>query len=518
LVSLLALAALQTGCAYTGGVRDYVRNGFKVGPEYCKPAAPIADDWIDRYNERVRQELPEYTDWWNTLNDPVLTQLINDMYGQNLTLRVAGTRVLQARQQLAIAVGSLAPQVQQKFGEYTHSQLSRNSFPGNIPGSPITPPDLWTQGLSAAWELDVWGRFRRNIEAENASLDATIEGYDAVLLSLLAETAASYVELRTTQERLQFARKNVEVQEGSLNLAEIRFRNGATTELDVTQARVLLQNTRELIPALETLLRLSNNQLCVLLGIPPRDLTAEVGTSRIPVPPPTVAVGVPANLLRRRPDVREAERQVAAQSARIGVAVTDLLPHFSIRGAIQMEATKARQLFDASSLAGVIAPGFSWDFLNYGRLLNNVRLQDARFQQLAIQYQQTVLEANAEAENAIVSFLKSLERLEQVDGAVKAAERSVQLALTQYREGATDFNRVFTLQDILVQQQDRLAVVRGDVAQSYIAIYKALGGGWQIRLGMNGGPRMGEAVEDSVMAPEELPEELPEVPATDDGA
>ncbi len=503
--SVLLALALQTGCAYTGNVRDYVSNGFKVGPQYCKPGAPVADDWIDSYDERVSLELPAYPDWWNSLNDPVLSQLIFDMYQQNLSLRVAGTRVLQARHLQAIAIGSLAPQDQQTFGEFAHLQFSRNTVPGTIPGSALTA-NRWSRGLSAAWELDVWGKFRRNVEAADASLDASVEGYDAVLLALLAETAATYVDLRTTQERLRFARANVEIQEGSLQIADVRFRNGATTELDVTQARVLLQNTKELIPILETLLRLSNNQLCVLLGIPPRDLTGEIGAGEIPVAPTNVAVGIPVNLLRRRPDVREAERQVAAQSARIGVAAADLLPHFSILGSIRTESSKFSNLFDSSSFAGTIAPGFNWDVLNYGRLLNNVRLQDARFQQLAIEYQQTVLEANAEAENAIVSFLNSQQRLREVQGAVEAATRSVDLVLTQYREGATDFNRVFTLQDILVQQQDRLAQAQGEIVQGYIAIYRALGGGWEIRLGANGGlPIAPEAIEEPEMEPEEIP-------------
>ena len=502
IVLLLLALALQTGCAYTGNLRDYVNNGFKVGPQYCKPAAPVADDWIDSYDERVRLELPEYSDWWNSLNDPVLSQLINDMYRQNLALRVAGTRVLQARYQRAIAVGSLAPQFQQAFGEYAHTQFSEDTAPGNV--GPITV-DIWSQGLTAAWELDFWGKFRRNVEAADASLEASVEDYDAVLLSLLADTAAFYVDMRTTEERLRVARANVEIQEGSLQIAEVRFRNGATTELDVTQARVLLQNTKESIPFLENQLRISNNLLCVLLGIPPRDLTAEIGAGEIPVAPPSVAVGIPVNLVRRRPDVRAAERQVAAQSARIGVAAADLLPHFSIRGAIQTESSRFRNLFDSNSFAGTIAPGFDWDFLNYGRLLNNVRLQDAGFQELAIQYQQTVLAANAEAETAINSFLKSQQRLREVQGAVEAAERSVDLALTQYREGATDFNRVFTLQDILVQQQDRLAQVQGEIVQNYIAIYKALGGGWQIRLGGNSGPRMVDAMEEPMLEPEEFP-------------
>ena len=493
----------QSGCAYLG---NWKRNGFKVGPEYCKPAAPVADEWIDGYDDRVREDLPNYADWWTVFDDSTMSLMIDDMYQQNLPLRVAGLRVLEARQLRAIAVGSIFPQSQTAFGDYTRSQVSRNAI-----NAPFFPRNFnqWRTGFDAFWEIDVWGKFRRNIEAANADLDATIEDYDAILVSLIAETAATYVDLRTAQERLRYAHANVGAQQTSLEIAESRFRNGATSELDVTQARTNLQNTKELIPTYENQVRLANNQLCVLLGTPPRDLTQEIGTATVPSAPADVAVGIPADLLRRRPDVRSAERQVAAQSARIGVAAADLLPHFSIRGDMFVQARTISKLFHQNSTAGNVSPGFSWDFLNYGRLLNNVRLQDTLFQQLAVQYQQTVLEANAEAENAIISFLKSQERLRITQEGVRAAERSVEIALEQYKQGATDFNRVANLQTVLTLQQDRLAETQGSVANSLIAINKALGGGWQIRYGNRGLERLPAAPER--LEGEEL-DMLPPVP------
>ena len=515
----IAFTSLISGCAYTGSFREYVQHGLKVGPDYGKPVTPIADTWIDEYDERVKTELPNYADWWTVFNDPKLDQLMEDLYTQNLTLRVAGLRVLEARRLRAIAVGSFFPQGQEAFGSYTHAQQSLNAIPNKLSvesGQPLVRSfDLQSVGLGTIWELDVWGKFRRNIEAADASLDAAVEDYDAILVALLGDTADTYAELRALQQRLKYAQQNVEIQQGSLGIAEVKFRNGAVTELDVTQARNNLADTSQLIPLLENQTRLANNRLCVLLGIPPRDLTEELGPGPIPTASSQVAVGIPANLLRRRPDVRAAERLVAAQSARIGVAAADLLPHFSIRGAIQLDSENLSDLFKSGSTAGAFTGGFNWDILNYGRLLNNVLVQDARFQQLAVDYQQTVLQANAEVESAINTFLKSQERLLRVAEAVESSRRSVDIAVTQYRANAIDFNRVFNLQTRLVEDQDTLATVQGEIARSLIATYRALGGGWEIRYGIRrgAGPNAVEAglSQPTVVAPAESP--LPPLPA-----
>ena len=336
-------------------------------------------------------------------NDPTLTSLVQTAYQQNLTLRAAGARILEARALRGIAVGNLFPQEQFAFGEYSRIKLSTN----------VANPPLaawfseWTFGLSGTWELDFWGRYRRAIEAADAELDASVEDYDDVLVVLLSDVAATYVEYRTFQQRLTYARANVDIQRQSFQLATDKFEAGATTERDTHQAKQILEETEALIPALEIGRRQAANRLCVLMGMPPRDLDAILGAgSGIPVTPREVVVGVPADLVRRRPDVRRAERQVAAQSARIGVAVSDLYPHFSVLGTIGVEAEQFGDLFKSGSMIGEISPGFRWDILNYGRLVNNVRVQDARFQELAYAYQDQVLIAGQEAEDAIVSFLQ----------------------------------------------------------------------------------------------------------------
>ncbi len=314
-------------------------------------------------------------------------------------------------------------------------------------------------------------------------MQATVEQYDDILVTLLAETAAAYVELRSAQQRLQLVQANVESQKGIMGIAKSRFNTGQTDDLDYYQAKTNVANTEALGPQLEDLQRNAQIRLCVLMGTPPHELTPELGEGPIPSAPPTVALGIPADLLRRRPDVRKAERDVAAQSAQIGVAAADLLPQLAIKGSIGYNARNFSDLFRSSSQAGFIAPAFSWDVLNYGRLKNGVLLQDARFQQRAVKYRQTVIEANADVERAVVSFLKGQQKVKKLAEAVEANKKALKIVTDQYVAGQTNYNQIFTLESYLVQEEDALAVAQGDVALSLICIYKALGGGWQIRCG-----------------------------------
>ncbi|MCC7476690.1 MAG: efflux transporter outer membrane subunit [Pirellulales bacterium] len=482
LLAPLALLAVVAGCCQVPGgrCRDWWCNGFKVGPNYSRPQSPVASEWIDYANPRVKSEEQQLSAWWTVFNDPTLNQLIETAYQQNLTLREAGARILEARAQLGIAQGNLFPQSQSAFGDYSRVKLSTNT--ANPPASAWF--SNWDAGLTASWELDFWGRYRRAIEAADAGLDASVEDYDDVLVVLLSDVAASYVQYRTFEQRLVYARANVEIQRLSYQLADDKFKAGATTERDVQQAKQVLEQTEALIPTLEIGKRQAANRLCVLLGMPPTNLEAILGTGTgVPVAPLDVAVGVPADLIRRRPDVRRAERQVAAQSARIGLAVSDLYPHISILGTIGVEAAQFGNLFKTpGSMIGEIGPGVRWDILNYGRLVNNVRVQDARFQQLAYAYQNQVLDAGREVEDAIVLFLRSQEQSQHLDASVEAAARTVKITTEQYNEGFVDFTPVYLFQSILTQQQDQSALAQGDIALGLIAVYRALGGGWEIRL------------------------------------
>jgi outer membrane protein TolC len=530
-----AAVLLTSGCQ----LEQWVHNGFKVGPNYSRPPAPVASEWIDYKDPRVKSVDQDMSEWWHVFNDPVLNSLIETAYQQNLTLREAGSRILAAQARRGIAVGNLFPQTQQAFGDY-----SNNKFSTKVE-NPLPHPWArnWDGGFTAAWELDFWGLFRRAIEAADAELDSSVEDYDNVLVILLSDVASNYTQLRTFQERLRFAWLNVVGQYNAYHLTVDKYLLGAATERDVQQAKQILEQTRASIPEFEAGIRQANNQICILLGMPPRELTeAEVGVyerelaplkkiiddripkieaavnefnqnkqkpagelpglldsekdpkvaallkplkprQRIPVAPVEVAVGIPADLLRRRPDVRQAERQVAAQSARIGIAEAELYPHFSLLGTIGVQANQFGKMFHTpDSMIGSIGPSFRWDILNYGRLINNVRVQDARFQELAFFYENTVLRAGSETEDAIIGFLKAQEQTDRLSASVAAAARTVEISFDQYRLGAIDFTPVVLFQSTLAEQQDQFAVSDGNIALNLIAIYRALGGGWDMRL------------------------------------
>ncbi|MCG6156335.1 efflux transporter outer membrane subunit [Rubinisphaera margarita] len=470
-------------CGCQTGFRQYIKNGFKVGPNYRRPVAPVANDWIDYADPRVNVADADYSAWWTTFNDPTLNHLITSAFSQNLTLREAGLRVMEFEYQRNVVAGNIFPQQQELFGDYTRNLRSGAFGPG--PRSTST----WRFGSRLAWELDFWGRFRRAIERADAQLDSSIENYDDVLVLLLAETATTYVDFRTTEQRLQFARQNVELQTESARIAARKLDAGAKGgEIDAPQAAANLAQTRAIMEELEISLRQSRNRLCVLLGMPPHDLECIMnqnvtsGVNVIPRAPREVVIDVPAALLLRRPDVRRAEREAAAQNAEIGIAESSLYPHISINGSLSLEAPSFGGLFGGDAWAGSIGPAFRWDVLNYGRLRNNIYQQDVRFQQLVTRYQQTVLLANEEAENAIVAFLRFQNEAVLLEESVREASEAVRVATVNYDEGEFDFNRLFTLQQFLVSLQDQLAVVQGNVCRSLIQLYRALGGGWELRL------------------------------------
>ncbi len=474
---LLALWALSlAGCTTWS---QYLHNGFKVGPNYDSPPAPVAESWIDAADQRVHSLGTDDSQWWTNFNDPVLNDLIQSAYQQNLSLREAGFRVLEARAQLGIAVGKAFPQLQTNTGDDSAKGVSVNV--ANRQATPQRWFGQWDYGFDLAWELDFWGRFRRAIEASEATLDASVEQYDDVLVTLLGDVAANYVQYRTVEQRIAYAEENVRVQQKILELATARFQGGQASELDVNQSQSDLSNTEALLPRLRISLRDANNRLCILLGTPPEDLQQRLGAGSIPTAPTSVAVGIPAELLRRRPDVRRAERQAAAQSAEIGVAEADFYPQFLVDGSVGWSSQNLGNLFAGDSFRGSVGPGFRWHILNYGRILNNVRGQDARFRELVATYQQTVLKANEEVENGLARFLESQEEVRALTTSVNAAKKAVEEAVAQYQGGLTDFNRVAVLQERLVQRQEELAKAQGAISLGLVEVYRALGGGWQIR-------------------------------------
>jgi len=477
---------------------------MKVGPDYIRPSTAVAPNWLEAGDERFKTEAAEYRAWWQAFNDPVLNRVIDRAYRENLTLKMAGVRVLEARAQLGIAVGNIYPQTQQMNGSMTYNTISRDSFQGAFAqaatqqsgGSNSAQPGIpsyWQDqiNLNAAWEIDFWGKFRRAVESADANLRMSLADYDSALVSLTADAANSYIQIRTLEKRLAIARQNVETQTEGLRIAEAKYQGGVTTERDVEQAKTLLYNTLATIPTLEAQLRQAKNALGVLVGAPPSDLAGLLeGPSDIPAPPTQTAVGIPADLLRRRPDVRSAELQAVAQSAQIGIAKADLLPAFSLTGSfgvLAIDAGKAKlsDMFTWGARQASAGPSFQWNILNYGRITNNVRYQDARFQELLISYQNTVLKAQQQVEDSLSGFLRSQENAEFLAKSADAAKRSFDLAFIQYQQGSTDFTTVLTAQQALLTAQDSLASALGTISTNLVGIYRALGGGWQIREGQD---------------------------------
>ncbi|MBN1588600.1 MAG: efflux transporter outer membrane subunit [Pirellulales bacterium] len=478
--ALLLLSVFAAGCT---GPKEWIHNGFKVGPNYCTPSAQVSDAWIDSADPRLKTLGAANAQWWTTFNDPTLDRLIATASEQNLTLKAAGLRIMEARSERGVAVGNLFPQKQEMTGGYSRNAMSGNAFPYNSFPSMKHFYDNSSVSFDAAWELDFWGRFRRAIEAADSTLDARVAGYDDVLVLLQAEVAANYIQMRAYEERLELAKKNIELQTNTLRIVTLRAQAGFVTDLDVQQAIANLAGTESLVPVLATGHRKTQNRLCILLGEPPHAIAEMVKSpSTIPVPSPEVIVGIPAELLRRRPDVRRAEREAAAQSAKIGIAESEFYPHIAITGSIGVQAEQFSQLFNSNSLVGKIGPGFQWNILNYGRIKNNVAAQNARFQQAIITYRDVVLKANEEVENGIVSYLREQDRVRSLDTGTRAAAKSVEIATQQYEKGTVYYQSLLDSERVLVQQQDTLAESRGLIGIHLVSIYKALGGGWQARL------------------------------------
>lgn len=463
-------------------------SGCSVGPKFKRPEVTVPQEWRTQEDARISKQAEVDSHWWKSFGDPVLDNLVELAWKQNLPLQVAGLRIVEARARLGVLTGQQYPQLQVVAGSANVVKVSENG--PNVPNVTGFDRDFldYQLGFDAVWELDFWGKYRRGVEAGTAGLLASVADYQSALVSLTAEVARTYVVIRTFEVLIAQAEENVRLQEEGLKIAESRFRNGATSELDVTQASTLLESTRATIPQLQAGLEQSRNALSTLLGQPTGAVEALLaGPKQIPVAPATVAVGMPAEILRRRPDVRSAELYAAAQCARIGIAEAELYPSFTLVGSVGLEASTAGEasgnLFSLGSLAYTFGPRIVWPFLNYGRLKNGVRIEDARFQQLLVNYRDTVLRAAQEVTDALAGFVYAQKALAAEQAAVKAAERSVEISMVQYREGAVDFQRVLDAQRSLLVQQNNLTQASSSIATNLVALYKALGGGWEVRQG-----------------------------------
>ena len=447
-----------------------------VGPDFARPEVPWLKDWSSstlRSESAAGQtrERASTEEWWRNFNDPVLDRLVAEAQLKNIDVRTAGLRILEARAQLGIAGSGLYPQLQQLNGEVLRAGQQQSNGPDTA---------VWTYGigLDIGWEIDFWGKFRRGIESADAAYFASIAAYDDTQVLVAAQAAGFYATIRTIEQRLRIAHENAALQKRSLEITERLFKSGNESELDVQQARTQYLSTVASIPELEGSLRQVQNALSVLLARPPGPLPEmEAGREKIPTAELAVIVDLPADLLRRRPDVRAAEARLAAQSAQIGVSEAALYPSISLVGTVGLSAASLD--WSARTVQWGVGPALVWNIFDWGRLKDQVLVQDARFQQLYEQYQGTVLRAARELDDAAIDFAKFRAQVDILLEAVQAARRSLDIANIQYREGLVGFERVLDSQRSLFSQQERLVSTQGGVTQSLISVYKAMGGGWQ---------------------------------------
>ena len=467
MIWLILVSTTSLGCTTTA--KRWWNNNLKLGPNYQTPATPHAEAWLDSGDEALIADTQVQEQWWEVFQDPILSELVSAAYKQNLSVKAAFLRIEAAHLQRDIAVGSFFPQSQSVFASYSRQQANNNFF------------DSWSTGGNLSWELDLWGRLRRNIAAAEANVQANQADTNAIIVSLISEIATTYIQIRSFDERIRTTQQNVNIQQTSYEIASKRNKI-LKTKIDERQALSNLEDTRALIPELERQRRNSINQLAVLLGTTPDKMLSWVTTSgSLPEVPDNLFVGVPCDVIRQRPDIKAAERTLAIQAEQIGIAEADLYPQLSVSGSISVQANSVSDLFTPESTIGSIGPSFQWNILNYGRIVNNVLLQANLFQQALVQYQETALLAQQEVENGIIDFLKFNEQLKHQEISAEASAETVELGQKRYQAGKESFSSVFVYESDLVIKSDALIQTKANVALALIRTYTAFGGGWQIR-------------------------------------
>jgi len=483
----LALGALLAGCT--------------VGPDYEPPETYVPDDWHQEVVQGLGDGTGSLHTWWTTLGDPMLESLIDRAAANNRELHVAIGRIAEAQALYGFSRGERYPDFD-AAGAVQRQRSSADFRPkdpatGNRSDSTETFRSL---GFDATWEIDLWGRITRSIESAEAGYESSIENYRDVLVVLFSDVATTYIQARAFQERIEFAEGNIKTQEGSLRLTSDRFRAELVGKLDVRQAELNLATTEAFVPLLRQELMFTINRLSVLVGEPPGPLQEQMLIPK-PVPEGTldVTAGVPADLLRQRPDVRQAERDLAAASAQIGVATADLYPRFSLTGFFAFEGTA--DIFDSSKQAWAIGPAVRWNLFDGGRVRSAIKAEEARTEQAFANYENTVFVAIEEVENAMTAYVEEQIRRESLRRSVTAASESVKLVNTLYRTGLTDFQNVLDTERSLFQQEDALAESEGLVSENLVRIYRTLGGGWKADDDAEAPPE-GEASHDATLGAE----------------
>ncbi|WP_045387123.1 TolC family protein [Vibrio rotiferianus] len=474
-----------------------------LGPDYVHPEqTALPSDWsVEKAAQDTQQSEQKLQQWWQQFNDPTLNQLVEMASQQNLDLEAAGLRIVQARSLLGISTGLQYPQVQ--------------TVSGNLARAYVNDQGLNNAALSfdAGWEMDIWGKYARGIESAEAGYYASIASYHDIMVTITSEVARNYINYRTFQERILLSRRNIEIQERVVNITQVQFDSGNVTELDVQQAKNQLFNTKAAQPSLEIAMKQSRTALALLLGVLPEEVESLLqsdgfaqrmadyenqfkSSGRKPalsgsdersiVPsPPLLENKVDANLVMRRPDLQVSEMQARAQSAKIGVAETALYPSFSLFGSIGIDSTvpDGSSFSFSDSLTMVVGPTFSWNIFQYGRVKNNIRFEDARFQETLTNYNKKVLQAVNEVTNALEAYDLYLEQKSLRLQSVNSSIRAFNISMTQYENGQISFERLLNSVEKMTRAEDSYANIKGNVANQVVALYKALGGGWETQTG-----------------------------------
>lgn len=453
-----------------------------VGPDYKEPAKRVANHWVEP-GTTVHEKPIQNAYWWKTFQDPTLSCLINLGYRNNYTVQMAASRVLKARATLAQSVGKLYPQKQDFIGNLTYQRIGGQEFEFVLP-STFTSALL---GVSANWEIDFWGKYRRKVLSDDAAFLSSFAAYDNALVSLTADIATTYINIRTYEQLIKVIQQNIDVQQQSYNITETRYNEGETSQLDVQFSKTELFKTKGSLPTVKRDLQKAKDLLATLLGVTPDKVNELIAKSYgIPKPPSDVAVGIPFDSITHRPDVYEARLKAMTQLQGIGAVKATLFPAFSLGGTFGFAAndinnSSLSQIFNWANRTAFVGPSVLWPILNYGQLTNMVRVQDAAFQESLLNYLQVVLTAQQEIQDNITSFIQSKKSVAEYKVASNSSVKSTDISRIRYLEGEMDFTAVLIAQSIQLDVQKTLTQAEGDVPKNLVALYRSLGGGWQIR-------------------------------------
>jgi multidrug efflux system outer membrane protein len=451
-------------------------TGCRVGPAYKQPEIKVPEIFNSDTTNIQTGVSGDLSKWWTNLNDPVLNSIIDEVFQGNLDIKVAADRIQQAQAIRGIISGTDKPQVTVQ-GSAMRQSYSLNSLFGPFLTNQIENDFIGAFG--ARWELDLFGKNARSLEAADAGIDAALENKNAVMVLMSAQVAKEYIRLRQLQKQISVTKNNIQIQQNTIEIVQQRFDAGLVNELVLQQAKAQLEATKSVLPSLDTAMHQSVHRIGILAGKEPRALENQlIADGNIPATKPIIPIGLPSDLLTRRPDVKRAERNLAAATANIGIATADLFPRFSLTGALGLESTQFSRFTESDSQFWTIGSGLSWPLFDFGTIRSNIKLQNAKQQEAMDVYIKSTLIALEDVENALIAYGNEQQRLDYLAAGTTASRRSLELAKYRYQQGLVDFLNVLDAQRQLYQAEDALTISQGRLASNLVTLYESLGGGW----------------------------------------